>query len=316
MKKNKSFLLILSIFSLLSSCTNPSINKNSKTETFNSNITSESSKSESINSSNTKDSNGSFTSNESNKESINSNSQNSDEIVIEKEWISLDFTTFGNTFRKQLQSLIISTGTKTISYKTNNDVLSESDGAINGYSGVIPFYHADNENTTKWNKEHVWPNSRGAGKTGPGSDPQMLRPTNESENSSRSNYFYGNGTSDEKNTWDPASFGYEPARGEAARIIFYCATRYYNTCGTGGSSKGFKPLELSNNPNDATTEHTMGRLDRLLEWNEKYPVTNQEKRRNEYLYKNHFAKNPFIDHPEFANYIWDKNGIRTTTYTI
>lgn len=307
MKKNKSILLIFSIQTLLTACTHPINSNSSRNSIISTKITNNQF------STNSNESKNSQNSNESKIDSNNSNSQTNN-IIIEKEWISLDFTTYGNTFRKQLQNLINATGSKTIAYSKNNEVLSKSDEAINGNSGIIPFYHSDNENTTNWNKEHVWPNSRGAGKTGPGSDPHMLRPTYSKENSSRSNYFYGNGNSDGNNTWDPATFGYEPARGEAARIIFYCATRYYNTCGTGGSSKGNKSLELSNNPNDATAEHTMGRLDRLLEWNEKYPVTNQEKRRNEYLYKNNFAKNPFIDHPEFANYIWDKNGIRTSTY--
>lgn len=229
-------------------------------------------------------------------------------------WNGLDFSTYGNTFRGALQKLINNTGNKTIGYSNNNAVLSQSDKALNG-DGIIPFYHGENESiTSNWNKEHVWPNSRGAGKTKLGSDPHMLRPTDSKENSSRSNYFYGNGLNDGGNTWDPASLGYEPARGEAARIIFYCATRYFNTCGTGGSSNGNAAIELSNNPRDNKDLHTMGRLDRLVEWNRKYPVTKQEIRRNEYLYKQGFGRNPFIDHPSLADYIWDSNGIRTSKF--
>lgn len=223
----------------------------------------------------------------------------------------VSFGEYGQTFRNRLASIIKTTGSKTVSYKGLNDVLSSSDKALQG-SGVIPFYHSETTSTTDWNKEHVWPNSRGAGETGPGSDPQMIRPTKSSDNSSRGNKFYGDAQLDQAgNTWDPASFGYEEARGECARIIFYCATRYYDTCGTGGSSKGETALSLSNNPDDASGKHTMGRLDRLIEWNNQYPVTAQEIRRNNYLDNAGFARNPFIDHPEYANWIWSKNGLRT-----
>ena len=226
----------------------------------------------------------------------------------------LDFSEYGATFRNRLARLIRSSGTRTIAYKANNDVLAESDKAKNG-NGVVPFYHPDTESTNSWNKEHVWPNSRGAGESGPGSDPQMLRPTKSSDNSSRGNKFFGDANIDDAgNTWDPASLGYEAARGECARILFYCATRYYDTCAPdgSGSSHGSTPLSLSNNPGDSSAAHTMGRLDRLIEWNNQYPVTAQEIKRNNYLDNAGFARNPFIDHPEYANWIWSPAGLRQT----
>ncbi|HBM70688.1 MAG TPA: hypothetical protein DD377_04960 [Firmicutes bacterium] len=214
-------------------------------------------------------------------------------------WGSMDTSKYGATFRDLLAGKIKASGTRTINYKTNNDVLAKSDAALNG-AGIIPFYHPDTDSTTNWNKEHVWPDSRGAGKTGPGSDPQMLRPADKSENSSRGNYFYG---PNESRQWDPSSFGYYQARGEAARIIFYVATRY--------ASNG---LSLSNNPNDSSSMKTMGTLRYLVDWNNEYPVTKQEIRRNNYLHNAGFARNPFIDHPDWVNYIWDANGLRNTPY--
>ena len=336
MKKSKNLLLILSIVPLFISCGNNSQTDNvslssnlidtdiqdSTTSTDvdtdgsieESSVATDNNTSDSIYIDSTAVESSDITSDTSDKTSDTSDSSDTN-VELEEQWQGLDLNTYGNTFRKQLQDLIKQTGNKTISYKNNNSILAESDKAASG-DGIVPFYHSSSESYSgDWNKEHVWPNSRGAGKTGPGSDPHMLRPTISSENSSRSNYFYGNGSTDGSNTWDPATFGYEAARGEAARIIFYCATRYYNTCGTGGTSSGSKPLELSNNPNDSKDEHTMGRLDRLIEWNNKYQVTEQEKKRNEYLYSNNFGRNPFIDHPELVNYIWDTNGIRTTKYT-
>lgn len=214
-------------------------------------------------------------------------------------WASLDYSSYGTSFRNTLSSLIKKTGSKTISYSSNNEVLKKSDASPIKPGAVVPFYHPDTQYTTSWNKEHVWPNSRGAGKSGPGADPHMLRPTISSENSSRRNLFYGTGS----NEWDPASLGFAGSRGEAARIVFYVATRYY--------SQG---LNLSNNPNDSTSKKSMGTLKYLVQWNNEYPVTETEKRRNNYLESAGFGRNPFIDNPDLANYIYDVNGLRTTHY--
>ena len=227
-------------------------------------------------------------------------------------WDGLDYTLFGNAFREKLKSEISKTGSKTIAYSKNNDYLSESDKALNGETGIIPFYHDENQHTTSWNKEHVWPDSRGAGKSGAGADPQMLRPTAKSCNSARGNKFFGTGS----NEYDPArcaadskngdSFPlYDASRGEAARIIFYVSAKY----GVLGSK-----FMLSNNPSDATSANTMGTLSYLIQWNNQYPVTAQEIRRNEYLDGEGFSRNPFIDNRDLANYIWDENGFRTSAY--
>ena len=225
-------------------------------------------------------------------------------------WASLDYSSYGVSFRNSLAKLIKQTGNKTISYSSNNDVLKKSDASPIKSGAVVPFYHRDTDYTTSWNKEHTWPNSRGAGKSGPGSDPHMLRPTLSSENSSRGNSFYGTGSRE----WDPASLGFEGARGEAARIIFYVATKYYDTHSTSGSSKATQDLNLSNNPNDSTSKGSMGTLKYLVQWNNEYPVTQSEIRRNNYLDSAGFGRNPFIDNPDLANYIYDVNGLRTTPY--
>lgn len=226
-------------------------------------------------------------------------------------WEGLDYSHFGEQFRTELKTKILATGNKTIGYSENNAVLSRSDKALNGEPGIIPFYHDENQHTTSWNKEHVWPNSRGAGKTGCGADPQMLRPTASACNSSRGNNFYGIGSKE----FDPARCAadskngedfplYEASRGEAARIIFYVAAKY-------GDGVNFK---LTNNPGDPTSAKTMGTLRYLIQWNNQYPVTEQEKRRNDCLDKEGFSRNPFIDDRDLANYIWDEEGLRKDAY--
>jgi len=135
----------------------------------------------------------------------------------------------------------------------------------------------------------------------------MIRPTLTTDNSNRGNNFYGipnseiNGTK-YSNQWDPASCGFEAARGESARVIFYVATRY-------GASNN---LILTNNPSDATSLRSMGVLKYLIQWNKQYPVTDMEIQINNYLYENGYGRNPFVDHPEYADYIWTQAGYATS----
>ena len=236
-------------------------------------------------------------------------------------WSTLDLTKTGNAFRGDLQKLIKNYKTNSTSYKGCMEVGAAAASYPVGSKTFVPFYHAapnvsegvtgDGAMTTTQgacNKEHTWPNSRGCGKgSGPAADPFIIRPTLTKENSSRGNSFYGNSSSSE---WDPASCGYEYARGEAARVILYAATAYYGTCGSGGTSSGTEPMELSNNPSDDTSKHTMGTLKTLLEWNTKYAPTAMEIQINNYLCKNGYGRNPFVDEPKFASYIWDSNGVR------
>ena len=167
-------------------------------------------------------------------------------------------------------------------------------------SKFVPFYHDSSvtATTSQCNREHTWPNSRGSGKSGPGADPFIIRPTLTSENSDRSNYFYGTRGKDNKE-WDPASCGFEAARGESARVILYAATMYYKSHG----------LSLSNNPSDSTNLKTMGTLSTLLTWNNTYAPTPIEIQINNYLSTQGYGRNPFVDHPEYANYIWDNSGL-------
>ncbi len=226
-------------------------------------------------------------------------------------WDGLDYSTYGAAFRASLAAKIKATRRKTCSYDATLAIGQNAASYPKGSNRFVPFYHTtDTVVSGGCNREHVWPNSRGAGKSGPGADPHIIRPTLTSENSDRGNSFFGT----TGNTWDPASCGFEGARGEAARVILYAATAYYDTCGTGGSSNGNIPLSLSNNPGDANNSHTMGRLDTLLEWNATYPVTAMEIQINNYLADAGYARNPFVDYPVLANYIWDKNGLRNSPY--
>ena len=166
-------------------------------------------------------------------------------------------------------------------------------------SGKIrSFYSGKSVSSSSCNREHVWPASRTVG--GRGNDPleddiHMTRPTLVSENSDRGNSFFTYSTG---NGWDPASFDNPSYRGDAARIIFYCMTADRN-------------LKLVDLEDDFSSNHSMGKLSTLLEWNIRYPVSSREKIRNEAAERVQGNRNAFIDHPEYACKIWGNYDVYT-----
>lgn len=206
----------------------------------------------------------------------------------------------GAEFRNALQTIMAGKRTRTTSYSNCLSLGAKAAAYPNANSSTfVPFYHDSSKLATQGecNREHTWPNSRGTGTNGPGADPFIIRPTLTSENSDRGNNFYGTKGKANKE-WDPASCGFEAARGESARVILYAATMYYR-----------EGLSLSNNPNDSTSLKTMGTLSTLLAWNTTYAPTPIEIQINNYLSSNGYGRNPFVDHPEYASYIWNNNGL-------
>ncbi|GMP36594.1 hypothetical protein CsSME_00008673 [Camellia sinensis var. sinensis] len=162
-----------------------------------------------------------------------------------------------------------------------------------------------------WNREHLWPRSYGL-INGPSlTDLHNIRPSDVNVNSSRGNKFYGeclvnsdclkpatresaSDTETDKKRWTPPV----QVRGDIARAIMYMAVCY----GFDQSGGGLK-LHLSDSPSIANRE--MGMLSTLLKWNEIDPPSKEEKLRNERIcVKYQHNRNPFVDHPEYANLIW------------
>ncbi|XP_057763574.1 uncharacterized protein LOC130984509 [Arachis stenosperma] len=131
-------------------------------------------------------------------------------------------------------------------------------------------------------------------------------------NSSRGNKYYGEcmtssnkclspankeaalDTETDKQRWAPPA----RVRGDIARALMYMAVAY------GFQQPGGNPgLRLSDTPNVENRE--MGLLSTLLKWNEVDPPSREEKLRNERICKMYqHNRNPFVDHPEYANLIW------------
>jgi endonuclease I len=83
-------------------------------------------------------------------------------------------------------------------------------------------------------------------------------------------------------------------KGDIARAYFYMSTRYYAEDGFWGSSA-------------ATNKSTIlpWQMSVLLSWNQYDPVSAKELARNDTIYYKYQAnRNPFIDHPQFADSIW------------
>lgn len=167
-------------------------------------------------------------------------------------------------------------------------------------------YQTGSSNVGTWNREHIYPQSRGGFSNGTSSTPDGINawlPTNADdinaahadahhlraedgpENSSRNNRDYGgtdyNGPVGTQGSW----------KGDVARAVFYMAVRY-------------NALDVVNgNPPD-TTVGQLGDLASLLAWNHSDPSDDFEMNRNNYIYTWQVNRNPFIDHPGLADYIW------------
>lgn len=209
-----------------------------------------------------------------------------------------------------------------------------------------------NHNQDQWgiNREHVWPKAEGFETSGAGGargDPMHLMAGNGYANNIHSNYYYGyvktsssytdcgskysnqsgnlRGTSKTLNTGTV----FEPQdcdKGDIARAIFYMVARYNYL--SGSDSDGID----SNNPNlaltqslsdwassgyNSTTSTTgkMGVMTDLLAWHHADPVDEYEIHRNNLLYTNYTNnRNPFIDFPEWVDFIWGTATYSGTTY--
>jgi len=83
-------------------------------------------------------------------------------------------------------------------------------------------------------------------------------------------------------------------KGDFARTYFYTSTRYYTEDGAWPGSDMTDGADLR-----------PWALEMLLEWHADDPVSLKELERNEAVYGFQDNRNPFIDHPEFAELVFD-----------
>ena len=213
------------------------------------------------------------------------------------------------------------------SYADMWEVLSDSDRNPENNNKVWAIYREepmaklDQQNSSsivgKWNREHIFAQSRGGFSTAMGdtndgisvwnstsaastvdgvSDAHHIRVANGQENSSRNNKNFGNvgtttvyaGPTGTQGSW----------KGDVARACFYMAVRFNGL----NVSSGDPSDDNAGNPSGE-----IGDLAAFLAWNVSDPSDDFEMNRNNYIYTWQQNRNPFIDYPLLADYIFGAN---------
>jgi endonuclease I len=199
------------------------------------------------------------------------------------------------------------------------DILKETERDTMNPDNVLLIYTGISVNAAQewnsgrgWTREHVWPVSRGdlGLQPGAGTDIHHLRAESLSANSTRSNRNFdqcqnciellanGIATGSFYDQGMPVFTPREKVMGDVARMILYMDLRYEGELDE-------PPLSMTEDlPPTQIREPKLGKLSTLLEWHYNDPVCNWEIRRNEIIYQYQRNRNPFIDHPELAEYLW------------
>lgn len=221
----------------------------------------------------------------------------------------------GAELKQALQNIISDeTVVRAQTYNDVIDILKEADqNPVNSNQVWLVYlekgrskidFQLTSEGKGTWNREHVWPRSRGGFNSIEGdnafdgidifwttnadslrhgnSDAHHIRAVDSPENTRRGNQFYGQYTGPSNTA---GSF-----RGDVSRSIFYMAVRY----------NGLQVVEgfPENEPGK------FGDLTTLLSWHRADPPDDYEMNRNNVVEKWQHNRNPFVDMPELIEYIW------------
>ncbi len=233
-----------------------------------------------------------------------------------------------NTLRGELHVLI--DNHQSFPYSSNSwtdtwDILEEAQALPNDPESIVDIYRNKVFPIGGWNKpynrEHVWPKSYGFpasdGYSDPHNDCHALFLSDAGYNSARSNKPYRNCntncTAKPTVNGSPNLLGingwetWQGRRGDVARAIFYMDLRYEG----GEEDDSWEPnLVVTNNPSliKSSSKHKnvayMGLLATLLEWHQEDPVDDWERQHNEVVYQYQGNRNPFVDHPNWVECIY------------
>lgn len=190
------------------------------------------------------------------------------------------------------------------------DMYSNTVRTFNGFAAILDM-----------NIEHSLPKSWWGGhENNAYKDLFHLYPSDAQANSTKNNWplgeitgipMFDNGkTRVGKNSFGTEYFDtcFEPAdeyKGDFARSYFYVATIYEDLA------------NLWNSPMMTNTTYPVWKpwaVDLLLKWHRQDPVSQKELDRNDSIYTIQSNRNPFIDHPELAEYIWGNKMDDAFTY--
>ena len=221
-------------------------------------------------------------------------------------------------------------------YEECRTMCAKSDQDPNNSSNFIDFYSglsvSGTWDSSVWNREHVWCQSLSGGMytdiadsdRGAGADIHHIRPLIDNINSSRNDNVYGEVAN--RNSYkkyydlsiDSAAssvtsgtlFGYinggvfEPRdsdKGDVARILMYMYMHYSKEVSANSSHSYAGSLSITSITSASTSSAAW---DMLVDWSNSDPVSTVESNRNNYCAGVTGVRNPFVDHPEYANYIW------------
>ncbi len=244
----------------------------------------------------------------------------SDELIPVNKYYAGTEKLFATDLHKALNNII--KGHKAFKYSPCLwSILKESDVDPRNTNNVIGFYTrrsikksrqvSGRGNSNDWNREHIWAKSHGFKSRNQfaHTDAHHIRATDVSVNADRGNRDFANGGKPNKEcqqckmatlsngaagTWESP----DVVKGDTARMMFYMAVRY------DGNDKSQTPDLVLVDSTTKVGEPRFGQLCTLLAWHKRDPVSSEERLRNEVIYKWQGNRNPFIDHPEFADLIW------------
>ncbi len=267
----------------------------------------------------------------------------SEDEEVKEYYKNISTTATGNTLKTQLYNLIkdhtqCAYGSLEVQMKVTDrdyDLDPVTENEPENYDPYMKLLYADyngNKSTAKkwstsqgsygvqsgyvWNKEHIWAKSNGFGKSSgckAYSDLHHLRASDWKCNNTRGNFPFSNVTN---HTTSNASFDYtqnrrtdnylengvfEPRdsdKGDVARALFYMATRYMISSADSGNTA----LALTNGTDKSGGK--WGYLSTLLAWNTQDPPDKFEINRNGLVQSFQHNRNPYIDHPEWAQKVF------------
>ena len=189
------------------------------------------------------------------------------------------------------------------------NILDESQSLAGYVQLMYSDARASMESWPAYNREHVWPQSMGAG---PGSDAHSdlhhIFACDANVNSARGNQQFGECDTEEcgfhveapEALYDGDTF--EPPahmKGDIARALLYMDVRYEG-------ANGEPNLVLQEERGEVGCD-CMGELSTLLEWHFADPVDGKEMLRNDEIFAIQGNRNPFVDHPEWVSVLYLTN---------
>ena len=247
---------------------------------------------------------------------------------------SITNTTSGATLASDLHTLLANTHTNKLSYDDlwnayyTSDVMPGTKIIWDTYSECIYTVGDDQDHGDhkvegdSYNREHIVPQSWFDKELPMVADAFHIFATDAAVNGKRSNFLHGevgNATYTSNNGGKLGSSNFsgysgtvfEPIdeyKGDIARAYLYMAIRYSDKCGSWGSDAN--KIFTSSYPYLTNYAKNI-----FMKWAHEDPVSDKEYIRNEALYDIQHDRNPFIDHPEWTDVIWENDYEYTETKT-